>query len=332
MAKDDRDRIRQILEGHQKKVSIKTILITAILVIAAGVAVGYYIISMKNNSSTEVSYNMKKLQKIKKGEIKPAKSVKQNGSFSLDNKTQAKKQEKKQENTVSKQIVTSKGSEIEDKTQQEEKMNNEVPKTYEVKSELQEKAQNSKPVRKKPTAGPQIVNPYKKNKAKAAEQKSNSKVSAKLNNSKTKSIEEKSKKEIAKAKKLQKKPLKKQTVKANTKLSNNKPKKQQVINKPKTKAIAKTQTNNNKQAAKSYYAVQVSSHKNKKQAQAEVDKLKKKGFSSFLISVVIDKTTYNRVMVGPYGGYFKAKNAAMSIQKQLKLNYTPMIKKYDKLP
>jgi cell division septation protein DedD len=325
MAKDDRDRIKEILEGHQKKVSFKTIIITAILVVIAGLVVGYFIMNMKEKSPKTIAYNMKKLEKINMNKKKPNSKK---GVSTIDNKTLAQNEidatkEGGAQETISKHIEAQNGSEIDD-SEVEKNLNSQIPKTYEVKSEIQEendkKSKNSQ-------MGPKIVNPYKKTQkhkedtqnqfkeAKKSDKEPKAEIKKIQNKAKSvnKELEKKAENEIEIAKKaLEKKEKKLSAVKKNIKTD----KKQAQSKIKKDETIYQ-------------YVIQISSHKNKKQAVDMAAKLKKAGYNAYIKSVVINSQLYNRVLVGPYKGYFKAKTEASSIKTKLKLNYTPMIKKYD---
>ncbi len=324
MSKDDRDRIRQILEGHQKKVSIKTILITAIVVIIAGIVVGYFILSMKENTNT-VSYNMKKLEHIVKNKEHetninaPNNNNPQTANHSLDN------------NTISKQIEKKNGSKINENESFDLNNNNEKPKTYEVKNEIQEEnSKNTQTDNGVGSIGPKIINPYAKHENNNTETisvkqgKKAEKHPQKTIKSTKSTIEEKAKKEIEMAKKSQKK----KEMSTKPKIVN----KKENASKVKHAAPTKQVVSNKDKHVKNKYVVQISSYQNKKQAQEMLNNLKKAGYTAFLTTALINNTTYTRVMIGPFDGYFDAKKVALSAKEKMKLKYMPMIKKYAKLP
>ncbi len=320
MAKDDRDRIREILEGHQKKISVKTVLITALVVIVAGLVVGYYILNMRKPPSDTIAYNMKKLEKMSHNNKIP----KTNQSAISDNQT-AKAKESQE--TISKQINTKTGSEI-DKNENAKDLNQhqEMPKTYEVKNEIQEAEENKIKEESKNAVGPQIINPYKKsNKTQT--------VAVKEKNAKQeKNTISKKKRAIAIAKKAKKEiEIAKKTIKEEHKKNQNAIHKANITQKQ-TKKIVATKDNKKQKTQKSRFVVQVSSYQNKKQAISMVEKLKKLGYNSFAMSVLINNKTYTRVMIGPFDNYFTAKSTAISVKEKAKLKYMPMIRKYDKLP
>jgi len=84
--------------------------------------------------------------------------------------------------------------------------------------------------------------------------------------------------------------------------------------------------------AKKKYALQVSSNLDKKFVSITLNKLKRCGYNAYIRIKIINNKVYRRVMVGPIAGYTAAKDEALLIKRQLKLNYMPIIKRYDKIP
>ncbi|WP_025270097.1 SPOR domain-containing protein [Hippea sp. KM1] len=263
MPEPDKDKIKEILEGHSKKFSAVELIVGIAVILVIGAGVGYALFKILSPpSQPEYAH----IEENIPSQVEPTYTQNQ----------PQQEAEQQQPEAIQEPIQTESPSEKAAQTES-------IPQQEE---------------------GPQIINTTKTQQQTANKQS-----------------------------KPQTETIQKQT--KQTQVSHNKPKTERSIpkkTKPHKTVIAHTKTKHthSKKHLKKYI-LQVSSNSNRKLALLTVIKLRKCGYKAFTKEIEVNGKKYTRVMVGPIEGYEAAKVEAKQIKKQLHLNYTPIIKKYDKV-
>ncbi len=293
--KSDKNSIKEMLEGHKKKFNVVAVVVGIAVVIVIGLG-AFYVIHTLN--STPQSYTEKNLNKyMENTKAQTENSNTQTESVNVNNTTPTNENEA--QNTETSQNST------QGNAQSNNNQNTNQPKTYPVATASGNNTQNENAA----------VTPSNNQNA-----NSNENQQSKATSSGPQIINPYAKPE---QKKTRISKVNAQKTKTNT-----------AIKHKKTYAAKKMIKRHKKHGyvAKKQYALQVSSNLDKKFVSITLNKLKRCGYKAYIRIKIINNKVYRRVMVGPISGYTAAKDEAILIKRQLKLNYMPIIKRYDKIP
>ncbi len=301
----DKNSIKEMLEGHKKKFNVVAVVVGIAVVAVIALGAAYVIHTLNSSPKSYTEENLNKYMESTKEQTENvnaqpknvnavqnnAQNTSENGVNQSANNSKNGVEENAQNNQGGNQpktypVVTQTGN----KTQTAGKINNNMNNTTQTVA-----SQSGKNMQKnqQSVSGPQIINPYAKEKPSKIKNSAKSGINSKIetkNNSKTKH------KRVLVAEKTTRKHKK------------------------------------YRHTAVKKYVLQVSSNLDKKFVSVTLEKLKRCGYKAYIRIKIINNKVYRRVMVGPIAGYTAAKDEALLIKRQLRLNYMPIIKKYDKIP
>ncbi len=298
---ENKDKIKEILEGHNKKFTPLELIVGIIVILIIGSGIGYAIFKLLTPSPTTPP---RAITEIQQPQIPPMNEEENSSVEQPKVKTSTEKQLESVENKTGETTnvaTTSPAPQPAAESEKEEQKGGKTQKDVGMESTASNETEaNTSAVSEQ--AGPKIIPP-----------KSEIEQGEKLE----KRVKSGIHKSAAKVKKGVKNTLKKKIEKNRRALAIYKSKESSHRVKLQRKSHA------------GVYILQVSSNKNRKLAILTVIKLRKCGHKAYTREVEINGEKYTRVYVGPIKGYSAARLEAKEIKRQLHLGYLPIIKRND---
>ncbi len=298
---DNKDKIKEILEGHNKKFTPLELIVGIIVILIIGSGIGYAIFKLLTPSQTVPP---KAITEIQQTQIPPVSAEESKVVKEPKVKTSSRKQMESVENgnnNAGSVVASNSVSQPSSGLSKKEEMNTQPENTSKAKVG----SGNTTEVKTKALSGQEglkIIPPQTKS------QPAQGVVSSAKNN-------------------LHKAVNK---VRKSVKLIAGEKKKKNI------RVASHVRVKRKESGAKRYrrigtktYVLQVSSNRDRKLAILTVVKLRKCGHKAYTKEVEIKGQKYTRVYVGPIKGYSAAKLEAKEIKRQLRLGYLPIIRKDD---
>ncbi len=299
---ENKDKIKEILEGHNKKFTPLELIVGIIVILIIGSGIGYAIFKLLTPSPTPPP---RAITEIQQPQVPPVNEEENSSVEQPKVKTSSEKQlesvENKQSETNSVAAASNSNAKPTTESEEGEQIEGNTQKSSSVISTVNNETEvSTKPASEQ--AGPKIIPP-----------KSETEAKTKVNREVKKGFGEKA----AEIKESVKSITNKKTVRKGKLAAFNKPKR------------VSRRVKRRKKGHLGVYVLQVSSNKNRKLAILTVIKLRKCGHKAYTKEVSVKGEKYTRVYVGPIKGYSAAKLEAKEIKRQLHLGYTPIIKRDD---
>jgi len=299
---ENKDKIKEILEGHNKKFTPLELIVGIIVILIIGSGIGYAIFKLLTPSPATPPRAITELQQPQV----PPMNEEENGSV---------EQQK---------VKTSSEGQLESVENKSNELNSSSVASTSVSQSVEEpeKVEQTESNTRKSVGTENTVGNETKGGANAALEQTGPKI-----------IPPKSKTELnEKAEKKVKTSIQKSAVKINKGVRTASKGKTRKGNRAMALNKSKGVSHKSKLRRKSHggvYILQVSSNKNRKLAILTVIKLRKCGHKAYTREVEVKGVKYTRVYVGPIKGYSAARLEAREIKRQLHLGYLPIIKRDD---